>query len=412
MGAGLGWGGGGERGEREKERLRLRDHPRHCSRYCSAGLPATNVPTFAPRFQWRRPPEVKKYRRKMKKEDERARLRAEKEALIPPWAKALAKALEEGVGVLDLDGLLVEELEEDEKDEEQDEDVEKEEEGKEDSSDNDKDDGDKEKEGNEERPTLSLLHEIPHKVMRKLKKFRVVQLARNGLREIGEKHLMKRLAHLESLDMSDNEIRHIPKSIMSLKTLTSLSLSGNELEMLPIEFFHLDGLKSLKLANNELADLPLEMGVQTMREHRVWELGIGNLTRLTELDVSNNKLTQLPEHREGSQRTAQFGNIESLQVLDLSKNLLTYLPEEFGRLVKLRSLEMAHNGLEKLPEVGRLVFLSRAGDPTLNSDATHANPPCWVQSFQNLVELDKLDFSFNQIDKVDRGFCKLVKLVQ
>ena len=58
-------------------------------------------------------------------------------------------------------------------------------------------------------------------------------------------------------------------------------------------------LARLKLAKNDLSELPLEMGVQTMREHRIWELGIGNLTQLTELDVSENKLTQLPEHREG-----------------------------------------------------------------------------------------------------------------
>lgn len=171
-------------------------------------------------------------------------MQAEKDALIPPWAKVLAKALEEASESLNLDGLLVEELEEEEEEEEEDYDNEVDKGA--DAGDVDEKKGEERdrKEDRAEANKLSLLREIPHKVIRKLKKFRHVYLARNGLREIGEKHLMKRLTHLETLDMSENEITHIPKSIMTLKSLTALSLSSNELEMLPIEFFHLDGLKS------------------------------------------------------------------------------------------------------------------------------------------------------------------------
>ena len=74
---------------------------------------------------------------------------------------------------------------------------------------------------------------------------------------------------------------------------------GPALEYLPPEIGNLTGLTQLNLTGNQLTGLPPE---------------IGNLTSLTELNLHNNQLrTVLPP---------EIGNLTSLTVLDLSANVL------------------------------------------------------------------------------------------
>jgi GTPase SAR1 family protein len=61
----------------------------------------------------------------------------------------------------------------------------------------------------------------------------------------------------------------------------------------------------------------------------------------TELDLSDMKLTELPE---------SFGQLTQLQSLNLSYNQLTALPEALGQLSQLQSLNIRDNELTALPE--------------------------------------------------------------
>lgn len=55
---------------------------------------------------------------------------------------------------------------------------------------------------------------------------------------------------LEHLDLSKNQIRHLPPEISNLKKLKTLNLSDNNLDLLGKEFFELEALESLDISDN------------------------------------------------------------------------------------------------------------------------------------------------------------------
>ncbi len=86
------------------------------------------------------------------------------------------------------------------------------------------------------------------------------------------------------------------------------------------------GLLRLELGENNLSGLPSS---------------IGNLKKLTFLNISTNNLTELPK---------SIGNLTSLRIIHLFDNLLTSLPESIGNLKNLKALHIGINQLDTLPQ--------------------------------------------------------------
>ncbi|PSN57983.1 hypothetical protein C0J52_00220 [Blattella germanica] len=109
------------------------------------------------------------------------------------------------------------------------------------------------------------------------------------------------------LDLSMSEIEDVPvKEIAQIKKATSVDLSNNLLKSLGKNF------------------APM-------------------LTHLIKLDLSKNRLTELPEN---------FGELVNLKHLDLYSNQLTHLPLSMGQLKVLRWLDLKGNPLiPKLQEI-------------------------------------------------------------
>eukprot|EP00281_Chroomonas_sp_CCMP1168_P009956 CAMPEP_0206272354 /NCGR_PEP_ID=MMETSP0047_2-20121206/33959_1 /ASSEMBLY_ACC=CAM_ASM_000192 /TAXON_ID=195065 /ORGANISM="Chroomonas mesostigmatica_cf, Strain CCMP1168" /LENGTH=164 /DNA_ID=CAMNT_0053701261 /DNA_START=171 /DNA_END=661 /DNA_ORIENTATION=- len=88
---------------------------------------------------------------------------------------------------------------------------------------------------------------------------------------------MKTLAHLEHLDASNNLLSSV-QPLASLLKLTTLRLDHNRLQRID-PLFNLTSLQTLSVANNEL---------------RMLGEGISSLRSLTSLNVSYNKIEELP----------------------------------------------------------------------------------------------------------------------
>ncbi|NXM18612.1 LRCH3 protein, partial [Ploceus nigricollis] len=146
-------------------------------------------------------------------------------------------------------------------------------------------------------------------------------LSRNRLSELPAEAC--HFVSLETLNLYQNCIRHIPEAVLNLQSLTFLNISRNQLSTLPVHLCSLP-LKVLIASNNKLVSIPEE---------------IGQLRQLTELDVSCNEIQTIPP---------QIGNLESLRDLNVRRNNLVRLPEELAELPLIR-LDFSCNKITTIP---------------------------------------------------------------
>ncbi|CAH8517126.1 unnamed protein product [Schistosoma turkestanicum] len=147
------------------------------------------------------------------------------------------------------------------------------------------------------------------------------------------------LKYLVELDLSYNQIDHLPDSIGELVSLEVLDLTSNRLEALPNRIGELVRLVQLELESNQITSIPLN---------------IGQLCQLQILNLDVNKLSRLP---------STIGNLNNLKKLRVKENLLQRLPPEIGKLKNLTHLYLSNNKpLDLLPiELGMLPCLRYLG---------------------------------------------------
>ena len=197
------------------------------------------------------------------------------------------------------------------------------------------------------------LSKLPRRILTQTKTVvRHVSLEDNEIDHISEKeteNYLLPMKHLAVLDLRSNLLEEVPYALYGLKSLTAISFAHNKIESLPASIFLLTNLTALSLSQNKLKHFPAELGVQTMRKHKVWELNIGGLVSLTSLDLSQNLFEDLPVKHPSQQREAQFGDLTALTHLDMSINHMTVLPEECSRLTSLTHIDLSENKMETFP---------------------------------------------------------------
>ena len=138
--------------------------------------------------------------------------------------------------------------------------------------------------------------------------------------------VLGRLQRLRELDISNNKIETLPRSIAELpKTLTSLNISHNRLSEMPASIGMLTSLEKLLAFENSLRWLPAELG---------------KLTRLTELHAHGNNIIDVPP---------ELGRLSALRVLGLRSNHIMTLPDEICDLKRLERLDLGENKVCALP---------------------------------------------------------------
>lgn len=172
------------------------------------------------------------------------------------------------------------------------------------------------------------------------------------------------MAKDEAYKQAEQKIQQALKS-----RATELDLNDMGLAEVPPMLWELENLKVLKLGTqyyggsnkNQLTEIPKE---------------IGQLTQLTELNLSSNQLTILPD---------SLGQLTQLTSLDLSNNQLTTLPDSLGQLTQLKTFIAHNNLLTELPDWhGKFIGLEwlTVGDNKL------IRIPTWIEQKKNLKSLD------------------------
>ncbi|MFX1451966.1 MAG: leucine-rich repeat domain-containing protein, partial [Promethearchaeota archaeon] len=122
-------------------------------------------------------------------------------------------------------------------------------------------------------------------------------------------------------------LRILPPSIGNLEKLENLYLTENRLSNLPTSIGNLKNLQVLELGDNHLNELPIE---------------IGNLRNLKELNLDHNVIQYLPE---------TISKLEKLEILSIWGNQLRNLPKNMNEMHLLRVLGLSFNQLDNFPKL-------------------------------------------------------------
>ena len=185
--------------------------------------------------------------------------------------------------------------------------------------------------------------------------------------------LYKKASEIISLNLSRNLALDVPKDfIQSCVHLREIKYTGNEAWQLPASLSLASRLTVLDISNNRLEQL----------DHA----HLDDLQNLVSIKLSNNKLTTLPAH---------FSKLRHLRSLNLSSNYLKNFPEFLCELTSLVDLDISFNAIEALPKIGQLETLERLW--ATNNSLTGAFP----DNFKALENVKEIDIRFNKISNMD-----------
>ncbi|KAJ9607255.1 hypothetical protein H2200_008328 [Cladophialophora chaetospira] len=206
----------------------------------------------------------------------------------------------------------------------------------------------------------------------KMQKFSHVDLSGKSLVTIPI-ILYTKASEIISINLSRNLALKVPKDfITACINLREIKFTGNEVWKLPPSLAWASRLTVLDVSNNRLEQL----------EHAE----LHRLMGLVSLKLANNKLTQLPPN---------FSYFRQLRSLNLSSNNFTTFPENICSLKSLVDLDISFNKLSSLPKIAQLTTLERLW--VTNNDLKGP----FNESFKALVNLKEIDARFNAITNID-----------
>ncbi|KAF2268437.1 PP2C-domain-containing protein [Lojkania enalia] len=185
--------------------------------------------------------------------------------------------------------------------------------------------------------------------------------------------LYQKATEIISLNLSRNLSLDVPKDfIQACTNLREIKYTSNESRRLPPSLSLASRLTMLDISNNRLQQL----------DHA----DLYKLQSLQGLRLSNNKLTQLPVY---------FGQYRALRSLNLSSNSLSEFPDFLCEVRTLVDLDISFNSISSLPRIGQLQCLERLW--ATNNKLSGSFPP----SLSNLVNLKEIDVRFNALNSMD-----------
>jgi len=206
----------------------------------------------------------------------------------------------------------------------------------------------------------------------KLQKFSHIDLQGRNLITIPIT-LYQKATEIISLNLSRNLALDVPKDfIQACTNLREIKYTSNEAWLLPPSLSLASRLTMLDISNNRLEQL----------EHAE----LHKLHSLLSLKLSNNKLKSLPKY---------FGSYKNLRSLNISSNSLTEFPEFLCEITTLVDLDVSFNAIKTIPKINQFVNLERLW--ATNNKLSGPFP----ERYRHLLNLREIDVRFNAVDNID-----------
>ncbi|CAK7201063.1 hypothetical protein SEUCBS139899_003764 [Sporothrix eucalyptigena] len=207
-----------------------------------------------------------------------------------------------------------------------------------------------------------------------------------------------RMPKLNHVDLSSRNLITIPITLYSKAgDITSLNLSRNLSLDVPRDFIQSClNLRDIKYSNNEARKIPHSLGrasrltfldVSNNRIETMEHAELEDITGVLKLNLANNRLKQLPTY---------FCAYHALRTLNISSNFLDKFPGFLCELESLIDLDLSFNLISSLPDaIGNLRNLEKF--VITNNRLGGTFPP----GFQDLQSLRELDIKYNTITSID-----------
>ena len=219
-----------------------------------------------------------------------------------------------------------------------------------------------------------------------LVRLRRIDLSHNGL--YGVPMEMGKLVKVKYLDVSHNKLLSLPDEIGKMTSLTDLNFEHNDLKFLPVTLEALETcLTKLNADANRIMDPPAEILHQGRDAVFTYFRRVRNGQKCRDLVLIDMKLEVLE---------LNWSNLTVLTALELSGNRIKSLPVTFRCLTNLVVLKAAGNSLERMFDAGDLSPLSN-----ITRLALKENHITEVEdNIGDLVKLKDLDLSCNRLVKI------------
>ena len=166
--------------------------------------------------------------------------------------------------------------------------------------------------------------------IRRLSKVEDVLLAGNGIKKLPNNIGILRC---ESLNLSKNQLREVPKSFAELKQVKYLIFYDNKFEAIPEELEGFKNLKHLDFYKNNIKEIPDF---------------VGDMDNLQQLFLSFNQIEEIPD---------TLRNLKRLKYFYIHHNELHFLPEWITEMDSIERFGVGFNHLLDLPDLSKMKSL-------------------------------------------------------
>mmetsp|Transcript_9224 Transcript_9224/g.17303 ORF Transcript_9224/g.17303 Transcript_9224/m.17303 type:complete len:446 (-) Transcript_9224:919-2256(-) len=233
-----------------------------------------------------------------------------------------------------------------------------------------------------------------------------------------EKNQITLLQSTTFVDFSNNcFLRTLPESFINLCALKTLKLDSNSFECRRVSENETSSEDNAQTSPTNKTEKHYDSVLQSQIHDLT--IALSNMTQLTQLSLSRNKLSSLPINN--------FANFSRLEELQASHNSISKIPLSFDCLVSLRYLNLDFNNLDLLPnnfglslpyleefsaKNNRISFLPPTfGKDIIETDVSPSISSDISSSYLSsiapttcLCRLKKLDLASNRIAKLPTGF--------
>lgn len=210
-------------------------------------------------------------------------------------------------------------------------------------------------------------------------------------------------SNLEILNLEENKLYDIDKSISYLTSLKYLNLSKNRLNKIPENIKNLKNLETLNIENNKITKIEIHpnefQNLNTLNlsfnNIEVINKEIINLVKIKNLNLSLNKIEEIPDY---------ISNLKNLESLNLNHNKIVKINEKLKKIKCLNKFFLEGNKIKSIPKsISKFKNLKYLD---LSSNEIKKIPSTFIQ----LIHLVYLDISFNFIETIPDKINNLVSL--